>query len=94
MTVWAAAVRVMDAREREVLLRHYGLQGRPLESLTQIGRSLGVTRQMAHKILNRALRKLTERMDPKEAAALLSPAGSSWWTRHQRRRELLRRLAG
>ncbi len=47
----------LDERQRDVLRRHFGL-GRPPESLADIGRRLGVTRERARQIEAAALENL------------------------------------
>jgi RNA polymerase primary sigma factor len=59
----AALLGALSARERDVLSRRYGL-GRPEQSLAEIGRDLGVTRERARQIEARALAKLRARMAP------------------------------
>ena len=54
------AARLLDTlneRQRDVLRRHFGL-GRPPESLADIGRRLGVTRERARQIEAAALENL------------------------------------
>jgi RNA polymerase primary sigma factor len=53
----AALLGALSARERDVLSRRYGL-GRPAQSLAEIGRDLGVTRERARQIEARALAKM------------------------------------
>ena len=53
----------LTVRERDVLSRRYGL-GRAEQSLAEIGRDLGVTRERARQIEARALAKLSARMGP------------------------------
>jgi RNA polymerase primary sigma factor len=55
----AELMHALSGREREVIARRFGL-GRPQETLADIGRRLGVTRERARQIEARALRKLHE----------------------------------
>jgi RNA polymerase sigma factor (sigma-70 family) len=57
----AALLGALTARERDVLSRRYGL-GRPEQSLADVGRDLGVSRERARQIEARALAKLSARM--------------------------------
>jgi RNA polymerase primary sigma factor len=51
----------LDARERGVLRAHYGL-GQPVQTLSQIGGTLGLTAERARQIELDALKKLRERL--------------------------------
>jgi len=51
----------LDERERRILRAHYGL-GQPVQTLTQIGESLGLTAERARQIELCALTKLRERL--------------------------------
>ena len=64
----------LDERERAVLGRHYGL-GRPEETLTAIGSTLGLTAERVRQIENSALAKLREATahPPVREAAALEP---------------------
>lgn len=48
----------LPQRDREILERHYGLHGRPVETMEDIARSLGLTRQRINQIVDRSLRKM------------------------------------
>jgi RNA polymerase primary sigma factor len=50
----------LDERERIILSLRYGLDGDPPQTLKQIGRGLGITREWVRKVEIRALRKLGE----------------------------------
>ena len=63
-----SAVETLPEREREVVKRRYGMNGdRDPESLEQIGRHLGLTRERVRQIEAQALQRLAER---REVAAL------------------------
>lgn len=51
------AVAGLDAREREILVRHFGLDG-PEETLEAIGARLGLSRARVGQLERRALREL------------------------------------
>jgi RNA polymerase sigma factor (sigma-70 family) len=51
----------LTGREREILLRRFGLTGSP-ETLEQIGQRLGVTRERVRQLETRALRKAADQM--------------------------------
>jgi RNA polymerase primary sigma factor len=60
----AACLDQLDRRGADIVRRFYGLDGTPPESLAQIGRSYGVTRERARQLRDRAmhgLRRLLER---------------------------------
>ena len=48
----------LDARERDVIRGYFGLDGNERQTLSDIGQSLGVTRERVRQIRNRALAKL------------------------------------
>jgi RNA polymerase primary sigma factor len=50
----------LDVRERTVVALRYGLEGNDPQTLKEIGRRLGVTREWVRKIEMRAVRKLEE----------------------------------
>ena len=52
----------LDARERAILALRYGLEGELPQTLKEIGRRLGVTREWVRKIELRAIRKLDDRI--------------------------------
>jgi RNA polymerase sigma factor (sigma-70 family) len=52
--------RTLTDREREVVYRHYGLEGRPAQTLRQIGEALGISAERVHQIEARALEKLRD----------------------------------
>jgi RNA polymerase nonessential primary-like sigma factor len=48
----------LDVRHRTVLIRRFGLDGQEAESLTAIGKELGVTRERVRQLQNEALNLL------------------------------------
>lgn len=48
----------LEPRERAILILRYGLEGESVQTLKEIGRRLGVTREWVRKIEIRAVRKL------------------------------------
>jgi RNA polymerase primary sigma factor len=66
------AVNTLPEREREVVKLRYGMNGdRDPQSLEEIGRRLGLTRERVRQIESQALARLAER---REVAALGEPA--------------------
>jgi RNA polymerase primary sigma factor len=62
------AVNTLPEREREVVKLRYGMNGdRDPQSLEQIGKTLGLTRERVRQIESQALQRLAER---REVAAL------------------------
>ncbi len=53
------ALKELPERERDVLLLRYGLEGRDTQTLDQIGRALGLTRERVRQIELDALRRLS-----------------------------------
>jgi len=52
------ALAQLEPRLRELLERRFGLGGRPVQTLEEIGRELGVTRERVRQLESRALRAL------------------------------------
>lgn len=52
----------LPQREKEIILRRFGLQGRKKESLQSIGNSFGITRERVRQIENQALKKIKPRL--------------------------------
>ena len=50
--------RSLNERQRSVLQRRFGLDGTPVQSLADIGRDLGISRERARQIQEEALRRL------------------------------------
>ena len=54
----AAAIERLDARQKYVVLRRFGLDGEPSETLEEVGSALGITRERVRQLETRALREL------------------------------------
>jgi len=54
----AALVARLNERQRLVLQRRFGLDGTPVQSLAEIGRDLGISRERARQIQEEALKRL------------------------------------
>jgi RNA polymerase primary sigma factor len=54
----ARLVNTLDPRERIVLTLRFGLGGAPCQTLVQVGRILGVSKERVRQIQSRAMRKL------------------------------------
>ena len=48
----------LDERERWVLASHYGIDGAPKQTLRQIGKELGISKERVRQIEDRARAKL------------------------------------
>lgn len=54
----AALIARLSERQREVLRRRFGLEDMPVQSLAEIGRDLGVSRERARQIQEEGLKRL------------------------------------
>jgi len=55
-------LKMLDKRERMILLMRYGLDGRPPETLEEISKKIGRTRERVRQIQKKALAKLRQLM--------------------------------
>lgn len=55
LAAWLAA---LTERQRTIVQRRFGLEGTPVQSLAEIGRDLGISRERARQIQEDALRRL------------------------------------
>ena len=53
-----AAIDRLDPRQKYVVLRRFGLDGRPSQTLEEVGGDLGITRERVRQLETRALREL------------------------------------
>ncbi|HMP73097.1 MAG TPA: sigma-70 family RNA polymerase sigma factor [Kiritimatiellia bacterium] len=56
----------LDDRERSILMYRYGLRGKPIETLEDVGKRFNITRERVRQIQNAAIAKLREMMDYNE----------------------------
>ncbi len=52
------AMEELRPRERQVIVQRFGLDGHPAETLEEVGKTLGITRERVRQIQARAVRKL------------------------------------
>jgi len=54
------SLEVLNEREKYIVQRYFGLDGKSGETLEEVGSALGVTRERARQLRNRALEKIRE----------------------------------
>lgn len=52
------ALAVLNERERDIIMKHFGLNDQPAVTLEEIGREYGITRERVRQIESAAIRKL------------------------------------
>jgi RNA polymerase primary sigma factor len=62
----------LDEREREILMLRYGLRGRAIETLEDVGVRFNITRERVRQIQNSAVTKLREMMEENERVDIAS----------------------
>jgi RNA polymerase primary sigma factor len=55
------SLQILDEREQYIVRRYFGLDGKSGETLEEVGATLGITRERARQLRNRALEKIRER---------------------------------
>jgi RNA polymerase nonessential primary-like sigma factor len=60
----SAFIGELNERQRLVLQRRFGLDGTPVQSLADIGRDLGISRERARQIQEEALKRLRKLSTP------------------------------
>ena len=70
----AAWLSALNERQRSIVQRRFGLDGTPVQSLAEIGRELGISRERARQIQEDALRRLRKMSGEARAGDPASPA--------------------
>ena len=60
-------METLDAREKDIIINRFGLDGRPIRTLEKIGRGYGLTKERMRQIQVCALEKLRVKMSPDSA---------------------------
>ena len=63
--IWGKIINELPERDREVLIRHWGLEGEE-EKLAEIGRDLGLTRERIRQIKERAVKQIVKGLEKEE----------------------------
>ena len=58
----------LHPRDRHVIVRHYGLDGRPPATYAEIGKQLRISRERTRQIANRAVERIRQRLGVEDAA--------------------------
>lgn len=77
-------LQVLPAREREILVRRFGLDGEPDETLEEVGERLGVTRERIRQLEAKALGRLRKRIEPAALGKMLRFAAAAFWDQRER----------
>ena len=83
----------LDHREREILRYRYGLQGAVEETLEDVGKRFGITRERVRQIQNAAVTKLREMMDENARVRSEAEAEEAVAAREVEKAERIRRTA-
>jgi len=65
----AAMIGRLSERQRDILCRRFGLDGVPVQSMAEIGRDLGISRERVRQIQADALQRLRTLMDEADGSA-------------------------
>ncbi len=70
------ALAVLSPRQKEVIIRRFGLKGKEKETLEKIGRDFGITRERVRQLQNSALSKAAQAIE--SLGASFSQLTSQW----------------